>query len=511
MRVAMRARKAFTTLLIGCSLAAGGHVLADAYDPPSDYYTTVTGNPGTLKNELHLIISDNYWTSRTGPGGTFAPNGSGHRSHSYDDAKYALPVVDRDPNNASRVILAYNGASVQGAWSSGGTIWNREHRWPRSWGLGSSDGSSNLDHNDHFQLAPCNPSINSLRGNDAYGTTTSSGSYSSPGSYFYPGDNDQPDPDFGDDTGDASRTMFYMAVRYDGNESNTMDLELRNGSHGTGPGDIYYGGDLASCLLWHYRDVPSAHERRRNHNIFSQSANPSYYQGNRNPFIDHPEYVWAIFGDGANDSRIYVGGAVPSDGASTLVIDLGSIPVGTPVPPIPDVTLNKIGTDPTYFEVTSTGDVTCNLDGRYNAFTYGSGSTTLELSLPVNSAFPGSYSGTVTVDNLDLTQSGSGTGVLDGNDTITVSLVVGNCFSPSVDSDGDGDVDMKDFAVFQQCHTGIDDPQNLYGSLPTICECMDVEGAGNVPDSDIDEDDLLGFLGCLSGEGVVSSPTCLSP
>lgn len=460
------------------------------YDPPADYYATVTGNPATLKAELHLIISDDYWSSRTGPGGTFVPNGSGHVVRSYDAARYALPVIDADPLQPGNIVLVYNGASVSGAWDAGAT-WNREHRWPDSIGLGGGG----PDYSDMHQLAPCNPSINSSRGNAPLGQPNSTGTYGNVGGYWFPGDNDVPaNPDYGNDIGDSARAVMYMAVRYDGQESSTVDLELKNGINGTNQ-----LGDLAAVLNWHYRDVPSTHERARNHKLFSITENPTYYQGNRNPFVDHPEYVWAIFGDAVNDSKLYVGSTVPGDGASALTLDFGEVEVGGPVPAAQNVTLNKTGADPTYFSVTTTGDATCNLSGGLNSFVAGTGSKSLTIGLPAGiTDSAGIKTGTITIDNLDLTNQGAGTGSLDGNDVITVSLhvVLLNCADLVFDINEDGDVDQEDFADLQRCLSGQDSP-------PSGCACFDRDGSGS-----INSGDVAFFLNCFTGPGGVADPNC---
>ena len=49
-------------------------------------------------------------------------------------------------------------------------------------------------------------------------------------------------------------------------------------------------GRLTVLLQWHRADPPDAFEKRRNDVIFER------WQHNRNPFIDHPEWVGSIWG-----------------------------------------------------------------------------------------------------------------------------------------------------------------------------------------------------------------------
>lgn len=80
--------------------------------------------------------------------------------------------------------------------------------------------------------------------------------------------------------------IFYMAVRYEGDDS-FADLEVNNS---TGNGANPYIGKLSVLLAWNAADPPDAFEKNRNQIIYSA------YQHNRNPFIDHPEWVNSIFG-----------------------------------------------------------------------------------------------------------------------------------------------------------------------------------------------------------------------
>ena len=77
-----------------------------------------------------------------------------------------------------------------------------------------------------------------------------------------------------------------MAVRYEGNDdSRTPDLELVDRK--TSSGEPYFG-KLCTLLNWHFQDPVSQRERDRNNIVYS-------WQGNRNPFIDHPGFVSKIW------------------------------------------------------------------------------------------------------------------------------------------------------------------------------------------------------------------------
>ena len=86
--------------------------------------------------------------------------------------------------------------------------------------------------------------------------------------------------------GDVARMIFYMSVRYDGGDG-WPDLEVNNStSNGTNPNI----GKVSVLLQWNAQDPPDAFEKRRNQVIYDK------WQHNRNPFIDHPEWVSSIWG-----------------------------------------------------------------------------------------------------------------------------------------------------------------------------------------------------------------------
>jgi hypothetical protein len=194
-------------------------------------------------------------------------------------------------------------------------------------------------------------------------------------------------------------------------------------------------------LNYHFRDVPDNFELRRNHAIYGLAGENSpaisnpYKQSNRNPYVDRPEYVWSVFVDQQNDSQLYVGGSPAADGSSSHNLNFGSVIVGAPLPGPQNVILTKSGLDGTYYEVTTSGLATSNVTGRYNAFpiiTSGTSNKTLSVGLNTNTTTAGLRSGTVTVNNLDITTAGgSGRGANDGNDTINVSLNIFDHANPS--------------------------------------------------------------------------------
>jgi len=379
--------------------------LADQYDAPAGFYNTATGQGATLKSQLGSIMT------------------SGHIQRSYGDFRYASVLFDTDPNNANNILLVYNRASVSGTWDSGNT-WNREHVWPQSLQPGSASNSSTGNLGDHHALRPSNPSINSSRGNKPFGNLNSSGSFGAQtGGTYYPGD---------EDAGDIARQLFYSDTRY--------DSTLANLSTGV-------VGNIDTLVHWNYADVPDEFERRRNHAIYSSSMNPFYYQNNRNAYIDNPWMVWSIYGGGNNNSQLSVTGPPAGDGSSSETVDLGSVIVGSAVPADQNVSLFKTGADPTYYEVTTTGDATSNINGKYNAFIGGLGLETINAGLDTSTASAGLKSGTIGINNLDITSGAAGQGSADADDTITVNLDVLDHANASFASGVDQNVLNIDFGT----------------------------------------------------------------
>lgn len=270
------------------SVAFGGN---PAYDPPANYYSTVnTSSAATLRTTLHAVIDGHTVFPYTASG---------------TDTWNILEAADQDPGNSANIIDIYLNASYPKV-GGGNTNYNREHRWPKS--LGFPDEGTPA-YTDCHGLALSNDSYNSSRGNSPYGNCTSGCNPS-----VYPtllnngiGGNTSTFPENANylsgglwdvwisRRGDVARAMFYMDVRYEGDsgEPNLVLTDNRNLiqiTDATGGGTAYMGL-LSDLLVWHFEDPVDDFERRRNQVVFG-------FQGNRNPFVDHPEWVCLLFNQG---------------------------------------------------------------------------------------------------------------------------------------------------------------------------------------------------------------------
>ncbi|MFF6640578.1 endonuclease [Streptomyces althioticus] len=226
----------------------------------ADYYEGAEGKTGeALRSALNSIISD-------------------QTKLSYSAVWDALKETDEDPSNSGNVILLYSGVSRSKSANGGNTgDWNREHVWAKSHGdFGTSTGPGT----DIHHLRPSDVQVNSTRGNkdfDNGGSAVANGGGSLTDSdSFEPRDAVK---------GDVARMIFYMAVRYEGTDG-WPDLEP-NGS--VNNGSAPYIGKLDVLKAWNEQDPPDSFEQRRNDVIYES------FQHNRNPFIDHPEWVESIW------------------------------------------------------------------------------------------------------------------------------------------------------------------------------------------------------------------------
>ncbi len=257
-----------------------------------DYYKSATGLTGdALKAKLNEIIG-------------------GHKEFPYTsndtDIWDILAHADEDPNNPDNVIGVYTGLSIPKKCMDDNSVpedceerWQREHIWSQSHGEFGREENAGTD---AHHLYAVQGSMNGAKSNRFFdscseeGTTgkvdKGYGNYLCDNNYFEPRDEVK---------GDVARILFYMVVRYEG-ITEDFDLELLNEAdlqalidEELGQTDasgknskLPYYGDLETLLKWHREDPVSDAERKRNDIIFG-------YQGNRNPFVDYPEFVQEIW------------------------------------------------------------------------------------------------------------------------------------------------------------------------------------------------------------------------
>lgn len=180
-----------------------------------------------------------------------------------------LQEADEDPNNSSNMIYFYTRESKPKDKSG---EWNREHVWPQSLsgGLYGKDGGGC----DALHIRPTYEKTNSTRGNLKFGDCPN-GTVKiyngiefakTEGGYFEPLDSIK---------GDCARIVFYMWTVYFA-ERNTPITNVAE--------------SIKTMIEWHKADPVDACEILRNNKVESS------VQKNRNPFVDHPEWVDTIFG-----------------------------------------------------------------------------------------------------------------------------------------------------------------------------------------------------------------------
>lgn len=235
---------------------------------PNNYYDSLDGLSGAnLRQALQDIIAD--------------PNSV--RAQTYADIVDILKEADQNPENSNQVWLVYleEGRAKLDYQTTSNNVgtWNREHTFPRSRAGYFSIGADDIaDGKDIFWTT----NADSLRhGNsDAHGLRASDGPENSIRNNQFYGEYTGPVGTLGGFKGDVARSVFYMAVRYNG-------LEIVNGYPDGITGQF---GDLATLLDWHRNDPPDDYEMNRNNVVY-------FWQFNRNPFVDQPELIEYIWGN----------------------------------------------------------------------------------------------------------------------------------------------------------------------------------------------------------------------
>ncbi|MCR5564281.1 MAG: endonuclease [Gammaproteobacteria bacterium] len=255
-----------------------------------NYYDSVTSemlnDSAVLKAELNRIVNTNY--TRV----------------SYNTAYDKLETVDM--YDTEMIECIYTGLRMVADRTT--AVWDREHIWAKSYGFKdeSYDAYSDLHH-----LRVSEHMINVNR-SSSYFTTVSNPDYTDEYGNRWTTLSFEPRDEV---KGDIARMLIYMTVKYDNgdvldleltddvalintsasvfgglkpdttgmSESNKAEIDKRTYTQGP-----VYLGLLSELLRWSIEDPVDEREITRNNNIYA-------IQNNRNPFIDHPEYVYYIY------------------------------------------------------------------------------------------------------------------------------------------------------------------------------------------------------------------------
>lgn len=259
----------------------------DEYSYDGSYYDSITddgeGLNGSLRTALSEYILPKEWPTYSG-------------TSSSKCLAYVLQDADEDQDNKSNMVYLYTRDSVA---KNPASSWNREHTWPKSlsggnWGEGK--GGSDLLH-----LRPTYNTVNSTRSSIPFGNVGSGGTTLTYNGMTYGKKlNSSKFEPLDTAKGDIARIIMYVWVAYKNYYSSMPDITKVFESYDT-------------LLEWHTLDRPDIMEGHRND--YAESS----FQKNRNPFVDHPEYAWKIFGDSASSSvKEACKEAYPESGTKTL-------------------------------------------------------------------------------------------------------------------------------------------------------------------------------------------------
>ena len=179
------------------------------------------------------------------------------------------------------------GGNQCGSYSSEGGCYNREHSFPQNW---FTTGTAVGPGTDYHHIFPTDGKVNGERSNYIYGevatATFTSQNGSKLGSSSVAGFTGPVFEPINTYKGDLARAFLYMVTRYEDNMTTWGNLSGSNALQALEPNtfpsiDIPY---LKLMIKWHNQDPVSQKEIDRNNAAYT-------YQGNRNPFVDHPEYV----------------------------------------------------------------------------------------------------------------------------------------------------------------------------------------------------------------------------
>ncbi|MGE6356189.1 endonuclease [Flavobacterium sp. NPDC079362] len=247
---------------------------------PSGYYNTATGTGYTLKTQLYNIIKGH---TDNGYAGLYTTYQTSDVDNFYENDGTVLDMYSENPSGTDPYNYSTGSTQRCGNYSAEGDCYNREHIIPQS----VFNEQSPMVADAHF-ITPTDGKVNGMRSNYPHGTVSSTTYTSQNGSKLgsssvsgYSGTVFEPVNEF---KGDIARMYFYFATRYE----NTVAGYTYAMFDGSG-NKVFTTAFLNILLAWNAQDPVSAREIARNNAIYAR-------QNNRNPYIDHPEYINQIWG-----------------------------------------------------------------------------------------------------------------------------------------------------------------------------------------------------------------------
>lgn len=185
---------------------------------------------------------------------------------------------------------------------------NREHSFPKSW----FGGEEYPMYTDLTMLIPTDAYVNQRRSNYPYGVCAGGYTYVNDslgvsmkgklGSSTYNGYSNkvfEPDDEY---KGDFARIYFYMVTCYKSDIANWPgcdQLDYLDNNY-----KAFSDWSIQLLMEWHRADPVSTKEINRNEAVYGR-------QGNRNPFVDHPELAEHIWG--TKQHKAWTGQDIPED------------------------------------------------------------------------------------------------------------------------------------------------------------------------------------------------------
>jgi len=259
---------------------------------PTGYYSTATGTGYTLKTQLYNIIKGQ---TNLGYAGLWTTYQTSDRDYFYENDGSVLDMYSENPTGVDPYKFTV-GTGQCGTYAVEGDCYNREHMIPQS----IFNEGSPMVADAHF-ITPTDGKVNGMRSNYPHGMVGTATYTSKNGSKLgsalnsgysagYSGTVFEPINAF---KGDIARMYFYFATRYE-NVITTWGTSyaMFNGT----TNQVFTTTFLNILLAWNALDPVSASEIARNNAIYAR-------QNNRNPFIDHPEYVNMIWGGSSSDTQ----------------------------------------------------------------------------------------------------------------------------------------------------------------------------------------------------------------